>query len=409
MDRNNKNGNSRFNNEGSGRVRPNGSQNNNPEMRFGQKDVLRGATSRYRRRRVSRSGIAVILCTVLFLSVIAASGWHISKRLIKEAAERLNYEEPTVFAPEDKTPPPELFDKINVDNSEAVKGDLILVNYEYPYVFPESEEHLLNIYNNKTENYGVSYSNYLLDGDVLAILNSVTGELYEKTGDKCVLIRSAYRSLADQQSIYDSYLNDPNYGEAYVNEYVATPGYSEHHTGMAFDINICLADGSYVLVRDYENLKTLSSILVSNGFVQRYEEAKYPITKIKNEPWHYRYVGVPHSYVMTKEHFCLEEYIEYLHALSEGKIPEETENTQDYENGTMLWLNALGEIETCTEDNLPVEGYLIYYVKKSEGAATELKIPKNAKSYTVSGDNAGGFIVTVTLSDLTLPELATLP
>ncbi len=399
MDRNNKNSNSRVN-----YPHTNGSQ-----TKFNQRDVLRGATSRYRRRRVSRSGIAVILCTVLFIAVIAASGWHISTRLIKEASSKLNYEEPTLFAPEDKTPPPELFEKISVDNSGAVKGDLILVNYEYPYTFPESEDHLVNIYDNKTENYGVSYSNYLLDGDILTILNTVTDELYEKTGDKCVLIRSAYRSLADQQSIYDSYLNDPNYGESYVKEYVATPGYSEHHTGLSFDINIRLADGSYVLVRDYENLKTLSSILVSHGFVQRYEEAKYPITKIKNEPWHYRYVGIPHSYVMTKEHLCLEEYIEYLRALSEGKPTEDAGHTQDTENGTMLWLNALGGIETCSEDALPVEGYLIYYVKKSDGATTEVKIPKNAKNYTVSGDNAGGFIVTVTLSDLTLPELVTLP
>lgn len=376
-------------------------------MRFGQNDVLKGAASRYRRRKISRSGIAVILCSVLFIAVIAASLWHLGTRIVDEAAAKLNYEEvETLFAPEDKTPPPELFDKISVDSSASVKGDLILVNYQYPYAFPETEDHLVNIYDNKTDNYGVSYSNYLLDGHVLSVLNSVTGELFEVTGDKCVLIRSAYRSLADQQSIYDSYLADPNYGEQYVNDYVATPGYSEHHTGLAFDINIRLADGSYVLVRDYENLNTLSSILVSHGFVQRYEDAKSNITKIKNEPWHYRYVGIPHSYVMTKEHYCLEEYVEYLRALWEGV---NTDSDVDSEAGTMLHVDAAGEISTCTEDTLPSEGYLIYYVKKSDEVKTEVKIPKSAKSYTVSGDNAGGFIVTVTLSEVTLPELKTLP
>ena len=294
-----------------------------------------------------------------------------------------------------------------MDNSGVTAGDLILVNYEYPYAFPATEDHLVNIYDNKNENYGVSYSSYLLDGDVLSILNDVTNEIYERTGDKCILIRSAYRSLADQQSIYDSYLQSN--GEQYVKEYVATPGYSEHHTGLAFDINIRLNDGSYILVKDYENLRILNSVAISHGFVQRYEEAKYAITKIKNEPWHYRYVGIPHSYVMSKEHYCLEEYVDYLIQLSDSKNAENTEDNVFDEKGTMLWIGADGEISVCGEDTLPADGYLIYHVKKSDGDTTELKVPKAAKSYTVSGDNVSGFIVTVTLSDVTLPELVTLP
>jgi len=360
---------------------------------FTQKDVLKSAASRYRRRRLSRAGVAVILCVVLFIGVFAASIWHITKRVAKEAAEALKKEETTLFAEEEKTPPKEYFDKITVDNGEKVKGDLILVNYQYPYTFPENEDHIVKVFDKKNSNYGVAYGNERLEGRIVEILNDLTDTFYEKTGDKCVLIRSAYRSLADQQSIYDSYLQSN--GEQYVKEYVATPGQSEHHTGIAFDLNIRLNDGTYVAVKDYEHLRELNSVMISYGFVQRYTEAKYPITLIKNEPWHYRYVGIPHSYVMTKEHYCLEEYVEYVKAYSA--------------DGEMLYVNEAGEILTCTKDAIAEKGYLIYYVPVSEGTSTEVKLPKGAENYTVSGNNVDGFIVTVTLGEVVLPEVVTLP
>ena len=48
------------------------------------------------------------------------------------------------------------------------------------------------------------------------------------------------------------------------------------------------------------------------GFILRYPEDKQEITKIRFEPWHYRYVGVEHAKAMQERHFCLEEYVEYL-------------------------------------------------------------------------------------------------
>lgn len=46
--------------------------------------------------------------------------------------------------------------------------------------------------------------------------------------------------------------------------------------------------------------------------ILRYPEDKQEITKIRFEPWHYRYVGVEHAKAMQERHFCLEEYVEYL-------------------------------------------------------------------------------------------------
>ena len=40
---------------------------------------------------------------------------------------------------------------------------------------------------------------------------------------------SAYRSIAEQQQIVDDFTT--KYSEDYVKQFVAVPGYSEHHTG----------------------------------------------------------------------------------------------------------------------------------------------------------------------------------
>ena len=48
------------------------------------------------------------------------------------------------------------------------------------------------------------------------------------------------------------------------------------------------------------------------GFVERYRAEKQSITGIAAEPWHFRYVGVPHAQLMEELGLCLEEYLELL-------------------------------------------------------------------------------------------------
>lgn len=48
------------------------------------------------------------------------------------------------------------------------------------------------------------------------------------------------------------------------------------------------------------------------GFVERYVSGKEQITGIGAEPWHFRYVGYPHSVIMTEKDMALEEYICFL-------------------------------------------------------------------------------------------------
>ncbi len=125
---------------------------------------------------------------------------------------------------------------------------------------------------------------------------------------------SVYRSVASQQELWDEWANDPAKGYSYVKKYVAVPGYSEHHTGLAIDI--CLRiDGKLV----YENDEMLAytdifakihSKLADYGFILRYPRGKDIITGYSYEPWHFRYVGSSEiAKKITNQKITLEEYL----------------------------------------------------------------------------------------------------
>ena len=46
----------------------------------------------------------------------------------------------------------------------------------------------------------------------------------------------------------------------------------------------------------------------SYGFILRYPAGKESITRISEEPWHFRYVGVPYASIITNRGLVLEEY-----------------------------------------------------------------------------------------------------
>ena len=197
-----------------------------------EKDVYRSAASGYRRKKFGGANMAVVLCSVLLISALAAFVWHIATmerpRDTKQdmIEQSLNAEKGDVQTEEKAEAE---FDTLTLTAADVHTGDLILVNYENEYVFPADESALVNVYQNKTENYSVAYNDYLLDGDVLSEFSGFMAELSDVTGDSCILVNSTYRSLESQQNIYDSYVQSN--GEEYAKNYVADPGKSEHHTG----------------------------------------------------------------------------------------------------------------------------------------------------------------------------------
>lgn len=124
-------------------------------------------------------------------------------------------------------------------------------------------------------------------------------------------IDDSYRSIDTQQEIYNHYL-ELN-GKDYCDKYVAVPGYSEHHTGLAIDIMLKVND-SFIredmeLLKYEDIFKKIHSVLYKYGFILRYPLGKEEITGYNYEPWHIRYVGEIPAKMIYDNNLCLEEYL----------------------------------------------------------------------------------------------------
>ena len=128
---------------------------------------------------------------------------------------------------------------------------------------------------------------------------------------------SARRSVAAQQDIMDRFIE--KYGADYAAKTVATPGYSEHHTGLALDLYFRLKgeDGAFTDVYYNEDMvqypeiwEKIHSKLADYGFILRYLEGKEHITGYGYEPWHLRYIDdVDIAKEITSRGLTFEEYL----------------------------------------------------------------------------------------------------
>lgn len=118
-----------------------------------------------------------------------------------------------------------------------------------------------------------------------------------EAGFKRLNLTSSFRSNDLQTRLFEQI------GE----EYSLPPGHSEHQTGLAVDISI-----TYGKIEGTKEAKWLADNAPNYGFILRYPEDKTEITGIEFEPWHFRYVGLPHSQIMQQKNLVLEEYIDFL-------------------------------------------------------------------------------------------------
>ena len=172
---------------------------------------------------------------------------------------------------------------------------------------------------------------------------------------------SGWRSQEEQQKIWDNTLAEN--GPDFTRRYVAYPGCSEHQTGLAIDLG--RAAGHIDFIRPafpYDGAcGAFRKAAAAYGFIQRYRREKEALTGIAEEPWHFRYVGAPHARLMGENGLCLEEYGDFLRQrprscpLPDGRLAQ------------------------------------VFYVPCA-GEETEIQLPEGCCQ--VSGDNAGGFIVT---------------
>ena len=116
---------------------------------------------------------------------------------------------------------------------------------------------------------------------------------------------SGFRSYDYQKVLYQNYVNKD--GQAAADRYSARPGYSEHQTGLVFD----LTDKAGNLLEDTAASNWLKNNAYRYGFVVRYQPGKEASTGYMPEAWHIRYIGkeadeVYHSGLSLEEYYGFE-------------------------------------------------------------------------------------------------------
>ncbi|MCY7214332.1 GBS Bsp-like repeat-containing protein [Streptococcus anginosus] len=116
---------------------------------------------------------------------------------------------------------------------------------------------------------------------------------------------SGFRSYDYQKVLYQNYVNKD--GQAAADRYSARPGYSEHQTGLVFD----LTDKAGNLLEDAAASNWLKNNAHRYGFVVRYQPGKEASTGYMPEAWHIRYIGkeadeVYHSGLSLEEYYGFE-------------------------------------------------------------------------------------------------------
>lgn len=114
-------------------------------------------------------------------------------------------------------------------------------------------------------------------------------------------ISSAYRSYTRQETLYNNYVNKD--GKQQADTYSARPGYSEHQSGLCFDLNTI--DDSFA---NTPESKWLEKHAQEYGFIIRYPKGKEAQTGYQYEPWHLRYLGEDLATKVYNSGLCLEEY-----------------------------------------------------------------------------------------------------
>ena len=165
---------------------------------------------------------------------------------------------------------------------------------------------IVNLYDQKdiVKSYGLLDTNIRLSKSVAEQFQKMIEDA-EKEQVNHFMINSGYRDFKEQEELY----------QAKGSDYALPAGYSEHNLGLSLD-----------------------------------------------EPWHFRYVGLPHSAIMQEHNFTLEEYLDYL--------------------------KNIGSLLTVVND----KRYEITYHQISEN--TIITLPAN-QTYEISGNNIDGVIVTV--------------
>ncbi len=130
---------------------------------------------------------------------------------------------------------------------------------------------------------------------------------------------SGFRSFETQRLIYQRKIKTAG-SEQKAMLLVAPPGTSEHQLGLAIDIGRKASDklnSSFGKSREGQWVRENAHRF---GFIIRYKAEWTEITGYADEPWHLRFVGVPHAAAIYQRDIPLENYIRELSELTFGEM-----------------------------------------------------------------------------------------
>jgi zinc D-Ala-D-Ala carboxypeptidase len=242
-----------------------------------------------------------IILTLIVIAVIGGGAWYITKPSESPASDHHDHTTHSHEKPKTKTKP-------TFDTSAHSLADptsiWVLVNKRNP-LQPKNYTPTDLRFPDVSQRVPGNESMRMRDVTATAVETMFTAA---KKDGLNLEVSSAYRSYSFQVTLYNGYVQSQ--GKATADTQSARPGYSEHQTGLALDIQP--DDGRCHLEACFG--ETPEGIWVKNnaykyGFILRYPENKQSITGYTYEPWHFRYVGVDlatemhHNNIATLEEF----------------------------------------------------------------------------------------------------------
>ncbi len=246
----------------------------------------------------------------------------------------------------------------SVSSLEVKVGDLLIVNGSNRLnsaAISKAENEIQNVYSYNSSKHKddpslTIYYSYRDNGGIKLLpetidaLNKMTSDLYRDTGCDYLLL---------------------DYGHFTPKEDITPAIEFPHQLGTTADIKLSIDGESKELVKDPIVADWLAKNAHKYGFINcDPENIEHGYDKIPSTQ--FRYIGIPHAtYIYNSETVnSLEQYI-----------------------------TELKNNHTDTSKAIILDNYLVYYVTAAAGE-TVVKLPENYE-YTISGDNVGGFIVTV--------------
>jgi len=290
-------------------------------------------------------------------------------------------ETPAIWNPPPPTPGP----TIGMTESSISIGSLVLVDSLHKFDKAESELDLVLVNEAKTVPFQMR-SDYVtkLCRSVMEPLNKMMQAYIDEVGENTVYIYIGYRDEAAQQKTLDDFT--AMLGREAALRRVALPGHSEHHTGLAMDLG-ALVDGvhhtfDYRESNHHAPTRWFAQNSYRFGFVLSFPEDRAEEGGSIYEPWHYRYVGYPHSHIMFENNWSLSEYLTQIRQYTQ-KSPLKAEYGS---NSYTIFFTTDREIRFSLAE-LEVE--YPDYINNPESFQDFMK------PVSISGNNIDGFIVTI--------------